>query len=97
MIRITTADEPAHTTITVDGKLTGESIEPVQTSCIQALSNGKPVRLYLRDVSVIDEQGRGMLRRLAAEGVDLSARGIYSSFIVNEIQSEGASMRRGLR
>jgi hypothetical protein len=92
-----TADELTHTTITVDGTLSGESIEPVQTCCIQALSKGKPVRLHLRDVSAIDEQGRSMLRHLAAEGIDLMANGIYSSYIVDEIQSAGLRKRRCCR
>ena len=87
MIRIMTADEPANTIITVDGKLSGDSVEPVETSCIQAISKGKPVRLYLRDVSTIDERGRVLLRQLAHMGVGLKASGIYSAYIVDEIQS----------
>ena len=90
MIRITTVDEQAGTTVTVDGNLSGESVQPVHTSCIQALAQGKPVRLFLRDVSSIDESGRTVLRRLAAEGIRLSANGIYSAYIVHEIQSERA-------
>lgn len=87
MVRIMTADEPANTTITVDGKLSGDSVEPVESCCIQAISKGKPVRLYLRDVSTIDGRGRMLLRQLAQKGVALKASGIYSSYIVDEIQS----------
>ena len=94
MVRIMTLDELKSTTITVDGTLSGEGIEPVQTCCFDALSKGKPVRLHLRDVSAIDERGRTMLRHLAAEGVDLTANGIYSSYIVGDIQSAGLSKRR---
>ena len=97
MIRIMTVDELTSTTFTVDGTLSGEGIEPVQTCCIAALSKGKPVRLHLRDVSAIDEGGRTMLRHLAAEGVDLTANGIYSSYIVDEIQSAGLRKRRCAR
>ena len=97
MVRIMTADELTSTTITVDGTLSGEGIEPVQSCCIEALTKGRPVRLHLRDVSAIDERGRTMLRHLAAEGVDLTANGIYSSYIVDEIQSAGLSMRRSSR
>lgn len=89
MIRIMTAEEPAGTTITVDGRLSGEGVVPIEACCIQALSKGKPVRLYLRDVSAIDERGRTMLRQLASEGVALTANGVYSSYIVDGIQSAG--------
>ena len=94
MVRIMTADELTSTTITVDGTLSGEGIEPVQTCCVQALSKGKAVRLHLRDVCAIDERGRSMLRHLAAEGVDMTANGIYSSYIIDDIQSAGLSKRR---
>jgi hypothetical protein len=97
MIRIMTVDELTSTTITVDGTLSGEGIEPVQTCCIEALSRGKPVRLHLRDVSAIDERGRTMLRYMAAQGVYLTANGIYSSYIVGDIQSAGLSKRRCFR
>lgn len=97
MIRITTVDEEAGTTITVDGNLSGEGIEPVEACCIQALAQGRPVRIYLRDVSSIDESGRTMLRHLAVEGVSLSAKGIYSAYIVHEIQSEPTDRRRHAR
>ena len=94
MVRIMTLDELKSTTITVDGTLSGEGIEPVQTCCIDALSKGKTVWLHLRDVSAIDERGRTMLRHLAAEGIDLTANGIYSSYIVGDIQSAGLRKRR---
>jgi hypothetical protein len=94
MIRILTAEGPASAIITVDGLLSGQGVEPVETCWIQALSKGRPVRLYLRDVSAIGERGRTMLRHLAAEGIDLTANGIYSSYIVDKIQSAGLSEPR---
>jgi len=87
MIRVITADELAGTTITVDGKLSGDYVDPVETCCKQAISKGNAVRLYLRDVSSIDERGWTLLRELARTGVGLKARGIYSSYVVDEIQS----------
>jgi hypothetical protein len=92
-----TADEPASTTITVDGKLSGDYVEPVETCCIEAISKGKPVRLYLRDVSTIDERGRTLLRKLVEKGVDLKASGIYSSYVVDEIQSPQRNGRNSHR
>ena len=94
MIRIQTADDPACTTITVDGMLSGQTVEPVQTSCTEALLKGKPVRLHLRDVSAIDEYGRVMLRHLAARGVSLTANGVYSAYVVDAIQSASLGKQR---
>jgi hypothetical protein len=97
MIRVITADEPASTTITVDGRLAGDWVVPVEICCRQAISRGKPVRLYLRDVSTIDERGHTLLRELAKKGVGLKASGIYSTYIVDEIQSRELAMQHSHR
>jgi hypothetical protein len=92
MIRILTADEPNAITITVDGQLVGDCVDAVETCSYQAMGQGKPVHLFLRDVSYIDDRGRSLLSRLAGKGVQLRASGVYSSYIVTEIsrgQSQG--------
>lgn len=97
MIRIMTADEPACITITVDGKLAGDCVDPVETCCTQAIAKGKPVQLFLRDVSTIDEGGRALLCRLAAKGVNLRAAGIYSSYIVQLCRLDGPPQKHSSR
>ena len=82
MFRITTVEEQSHTLITIDGQLSGDSVEVVETCCAQARSNGKPVHLFLHDVSTVDEAGLSLLRRLAAKGVLLFANGVYTSYLV---------------
>ncbi len=94
MIRIMTAEETACTTITVDGKLAGDDVETVAACCTDALSRAKPVCLHLRDVIAIDERGRSMLQHLASKGVTLTAKGIYSSYIVDQSQMAGLEKRR---
>ena len=93
MVRIMTADELVKHNHHGRWHVVRRGHQPVQTCCIQALSKGKPVRLFC-GVSVIDERGRTMLRHLAAEGVDLTANGIYSSYIVDDIQSAGRGKGR---
>jgi hypothetical protein len=85
MIRILTTEDPNRLTITVDGQLVDDSVAAVQASSYQAMSQGRTVQLFLRDVSHIDERGRSLLSRLAGQGVQLSASGVYSSYIVAEI------------
>ena len=87
MVRISTTDDPGATTITVDGQFAGDYIDAVETCVRQAIGQQKPVRLFLRDVSQFDERGHALLSRLAAEGVELSASGVYSSYVVDEIRN----------
>ena len=88
MIRVMTSDEPALTTITVDGQLSGEYVEVVEGSCDAARSKDKPISLFLRDVTVIGEDGQALLRRLATKGVLLKSSGVYNSYIVESIQPD---------
>jgi len=87
MIRITTADQPARTVITVDGQVLSDYVNAVESYCNQALAKGKPVQLLLRNVSTIDESGRAMLSRFALRGIELKATGIYTSYVVETIRT----------
>ncbi len=86
MIRIFTTDEQYATTITIDGQLVGEYVDAVKACAHQAIGRQRTVHLFLRDVSHIDEPGRTLLSHLAAKGVRLSASGVYSSYVVEEIR-----------
>ena len=88
MIRVTKTDERSHTLVTVDGELSGEFVPAVETCCTQAESDGKPVRLFLRDVITVDQAGTNLLRRLVRRGVHLLAGGVYTSYLVQSFGSE---------
>jgi hypothetical protein len=86
MIRITTATGRNEITVRVEGQVVREYVEAIETAVKQACVRGRPVHLFLRDVSSIDESGHALLSRMAAMGVRLSATGVYSSYIVEEIR-----------
>ena len=85
MIRVTRADELSRTVVTIDGQLSGDTIAIVETCCNQAKSNGRPVELFLRDVSIVDQAGRTLLSRLASQGVRLVGSGVYTSYLVQSV------------
>jgi ABC-type transporter Mla MlaB component len=85
MFRVTKAEQGSHTTITIDGELSGDHIELVTVCCQQAISAGKPVDLFLRDVSAVDPAGHALLRRLVAKGVRLIGSGVYTAYLVRAL------------
>ncbi len=85
MIRVTKTEERSRSIITVDGDLSGDHIAVVETCCTQAVSNGKPVQLFLRDVTTVDQAGRTLLSRRAGQGVSLLGSGVYTSYLVQEL------------
>jgi hypothetical protein len=94
MIRIIKTEEPSKTVVTIDGQLSGESVGLVEAYCKEAESDGKPVHLFLRDVTAIDDGGRSLLRRLAGNGARVSGRGLYTAYVVEELTT--ANSRRTL-
>jgi hypothetical protein len=85
MIRVTKTEEQSRTIITIDGQLSGDSVAVVEGCCKQAKQNGRPVEIFLRDVTTVDQVGQILLSRLAAIGVRLVARGIYTSYLVQSL------------
>ena len=86
MIWIQAATNLGGVTIAIDGQLIGEYVAEVEASIRKSMEQYKDVHLLLRNVSHIDEMGHALLSRLAAQGVELSAAGLYSSHVVTQIQ-----------
>ena len=85
MIRIQTAQ--GSNTITIDGQLVADYVAEVEASIRESMEQYKAVHLFLRNVSHIDEAGHALLSRLAAQGMELSAAGLYSSHVITQIQT----------
>jgi len=86
MIRIQIVNNPGGATIAIDGQLAGEYVSEVEASIRKSMEQYKDVHLFLRNVSHIDEMGHALLSRLASQGVELSATGLYSSHVVTQVQ-----------
>ncbi len=86
MIRIQTNSDSQSVRIVIDGQLAGEDIVQMEASLRNAFEPHKSASLFLRDVSHIDDAGRKLLSRLARNGVKLTASGVYSSYVVDEIR-----------
>ena len=91
MIRVTKTEERSRTVVTIDGQLSGECVPVIETCCSQAEAKRKPIYVFLRDVTTVDQAGTMLLRRLAAKGIRLLARGIYTSYLVQTVASGGAA------
>jgi hypothetical protein len=90
MIRVTKSEERERTIITIDGQLSGDYVEVVEIFCNQAVSEEKPIDVFLHDVLTIDESGRALLTRLAAKGIRLLATGMYTSYVVRDLVAAGS-------
>lgn len=94
MIRVTKTEERFRSVVIVDGDLSDDHITVVETCCNQAEAEGKPVELFLRDVTTVDQAGRMLLSRLAAKGIRLVASGLYTSYLVKALPSANTQLTR---
>jgi hypothetical protein len=89
VFRVSKTEERSRTVVAIDGELSGDYIEAVEACSDQAIAVGKPVSLFLHDVSTVDQAGRALLRRLAAKGVHLLASGVYTSYLIRTLNKAG--------
>jgi ABC-type transporter Mla MlaB component len=89
VFRVSKAEERSRMIVTIEGELSGDSIEVVEICCEQVISVGKPVQICLSDVSTVDWAGRARLSRLAAKGVRLLGSGVYTADLVRELNPAG--------
>jgi len=87
MIRVTKTEERLRTVVTIDGQLTADSVAVVENCCSHPEASQKPICLFLRDVTTVDQSGTILLRRLAARGIRLRANGIFTSYLVRNLES----------
>lgn len=97
MFRLSREETRRRSVLTVDGQLSGEGLDLIERCCDEEMAQGRPVDLCLRDVTALDPAGRALLSRLAARGVHLIGRGLYTSFVVESVRSAGLRRRRGAR
>jgi hypothetical protein len=85
MLRVCKREGRSRTVLIVDGRLSADYVQVIETCCNEAISTGAIVHLYLRDVPTVDGAGRALLSRLAAKGVRLRASGVYTSYLIREL------------
>jgi ABC-type transporter Mla MlaB component len=56
-------------TLLLEGQLIGEAVDELNSSCEQALANGRRLILDLAGVSFIDRKGVALFHRLATRNV----------------------------
>jgi hypothetical protein len=96
MIRITKTEKRSHTIIAIDGQISVDTIPVIETCCSQAESHSKPVQLFLRYVTTVDQSGQTLLRRLATRGIRIVASGLYTSYLVEAFTPPNRAPRSSL-
>ncbi len=95
MFRVDEESDKQRTQLSIAGCVSAECAALLESSCDQALREGRAVDLFLKDVTTIDEDGYALLHRLSRKGVRLSANGLYHSYLVESIRQRTGSGNGG--
>jgi hypothetical protein len=92
IFRIEQVDGRRRPLVIIEGRLAGEYVGVAESCCDKALAGGRGLGVLLKDVTMIDDAGRSLLRRLAARGVRLRGSGVYTAYVLRELmRAAGAS------
>ncbi len=94
MLRITLADSASATTFKLEGKLSGAWVGELERCWRSSSSSlgGRALRVDLKGVSFVDEEGRKLLSEMHRKGAQLIAAGPMLRQVVEEIARNSAKL-----
>jgi hypothetical protein len=88
MLRLTRgADKDDSLTIKLEGKLSGPWVDEVRRACAAGEGSASRISLDLAELTFVDAGGKGLLRELIAEGMEVIS---LSSYVAELLRSEAA-------
>ncbi len=88
MLKITKIDdEPEQVMLKVEGQLVAEWAGEMEAECRRCMASGRKVLLDLADVTLLDDRGIRMLKRIILDGVGL----VNCSALINGLLNGGGS------
>jgi len=90
VIRINRIRERSTLRLLVEGTLSGPWVHELEKCWLDlnAVAGSEQIRVDLSGVGYIDEKGRELLKRMFADGAELSATGVMTRGIIEEIAAE---------
>ena len=88
MIRITQIHEDSKSHLLVEGTLSGEWVDVLETCWLEKVRTpptGEPLGIDLSGVTYIDDKGRQLLSRMVLDGAQLRATGVMTRMVIEEI------------
>ncbi len=85
MLRITVEESTEKTVLKLEGKLAGPYVGEFERCCHAEAARHHRLAINLAEVSYIDERGKQALSEWHAQGAELSAAGLLTCAVVEQI------------
>lgn len=95
MLKITVVKNRAGLRLIAEGKLAEPCVSELETAWNQAWQEGggRPIPVDLSEVTSIDPRGEAALAAMITEGARLTARGLFSEYIVERLMRRARKER----
>jgi hypothetical protein len=95
MLKITVVDGGAEQRLMVEGKLVAPWVSELELAWNRARPAGRRCRVVvdLSATTAIDPSGKATLMAMIGEGARLTARGVYSEYLVEQLMNKAREVR----
>lgn len=97
MLKITNSSTVDEEIWILSGQLAGSWVAELRSNWgqVRDRSGGRRYVIDLRDVTLIDESGEGLLRELRNDGAEFVAKGVYTKHILENLKNNEEPPFRG--
>jgi hypothetical protein len=95
MLKITVVENGKEQRLIVEGKLAEPCVSELESawSHVRLASGNRPILVDLSGVTLINSRGEAALSAMIAEGARLTAKGLYSEFVVKQLMNKSRKAR----
>jgi len=98
VLKITNVEREAEQELKVEGKLSEPWVSELEAAWNRVRQEGRngQVVVNLSDMTYVDSKGKAVLMAMVAQGAQLSAKGIYCEYVVDQLMNEMQKARARL-
>jgi hypothetical protein len=95
MLKITVIENGKEQRLIVEGKLAEPCVSELESAWnhVRLASGNRPILVDLSSVTLINSRGEAALMAMVAEGARLTAKGLYSEFVVKQLMNKSRTTR----
>ena len=95
MLKITMIENGREPRLKVEGKLAEPCVSELESAWnhVRLASGNRPIQVDLSGVTLINSTGEAVLVAMVAEGARLTAKGLYSEFLVKQLMNKSPNRR----
>ena len=94
MLRVTVHEDGRLCRLAIAGRLAGPWVAETERAWRSSLCSGKQIEVDMRDLTAVDDEGRGLLLAMHESGARLLLQGVWMTALMEEITARPEDARK---